>query len=118
MRVTVHLATNSVSTEIQVDSITIRVRDVTDGSRNVTDCIADRRRGDSGNKRLLGCLDNAKILGVCGAGDETDRRVTHPAVDTRGKVDADDVAIGNGVVVGEAVKHRVVDARADDFAER
>jgi hypothetical protein len=69
----VHLATHTVAAEIQVDAITVPIRDVTDSSGNVADRITHRRRGDAGYERLFGGGDDSKVLRVGGAGNKTDR---------------------------------------------
>ena len=52
------------------------------------------------------------------ADDQGVRRVRDPAVDRRGEVDAEQVAVDQRVVVGESVQHRVVDRGAEHLAER
>ena len=58
------------------------------------------------------------IDGVDGADDDREGRVGDPAVDRRGEVEREEVAILKLVVEGEAVQHGVVDRGADDLAER
>ena len=46
------------------------------------------------------------------------RRVGDPAVDGGGEIQAEQVAVGEHVIVGQAVQHGVVDRRTEHLAER
>ena len=65
-----------------------------------------------GGERPLGGLDHGEALrGPRLADDEADRRVGGDAAEGDGEVEREQVAVGQRVVVGQAVQHGVVDGR-------
>ena len=89
-----------------------------DRRRDVAQPVAWLRGGDARGERPLRGLDLAQILGACRPDRNRDRGVGDPAVDRRGEVEADEVAVPEPPVVRQPVEHRVVDRDAQHLAER
>ncbi len=93
VRIAVHRATDTVTTELRVDRETVRSPDRTDGRRDVADLVAGTRHRDRRVERFLGLRDEPDVLVAGRADDDADRRVAHPAVDRDREVEADQVAV-------------------------
>ncbi len=118
VRVAVHRPPDAVPAELEVDLQSVGAGHRADGVGDVADLVADDGLGDAGLQRPGGRVDEAQVLLARRADDEADGRVRHPAVDARGEVEGEQVAVGEHVVVGEPVQDGVVDRRAQDVAER
>ena len=69
-------------------------------------------------ERPPGGVDQVEVALVRRTDDQAERRVGDPAVDGRREVEAEQVTVAQGVVVRQAVQHRVVDRGAQHLAER
>lgn len=113
----VHLAADAVAAEVGWHAAVCLAGDRSDGMGDVSDPVADGGGGDAGVQGLLGGGDEFQVGGARGAHREADRGVAGPAVEFGSAVDADQVAVAQAVVVGDAVRDGVVDGRADHGGE-
>src|SRR5699024_3677101 len=88
------------------------------GRADVAEPGAHACRVDTQCKRATGRVDEPLVGGVRRTDDEADRSITAPAAQECAEVDAHQVSVGEPVVTGDPVHDGVVDARADDTAER
>jgi hypothetical protein len=98
-----------VAAELGVDRVTVVAGHRPDGRREVAHAVARTGHLDRRLQRLLGRADDPQVLLGGGPDDDRTRRVGHPAVDADREVRAEDVAVAQRVVVGEAVQDGVVD---------
>ena len=114
-----HGRSDSVTTELNVDGKAGFTKNRPDGVGDIADLVARTCRGDTRGQRSFGGIDHRQALcRLVLADDETDGRVRCHAAEDHGKIEGQQIAVGQVVVVRQTVQHSVVDRRADVVAER
>ena len=117
MRVAVHRASDTVSTELGVDGQSGFPGHGSDGVRQIADRVPGASGGDRGVERALVSRISSMLV-ARGTHDEADRRVGDPAVDGGGEVETEQIPVPQSVAVRLAVQDRVVDPGAQHVPER
>jgi hypothetical protein len=118
MGVFVHGPSDPVAAELGVDRVAVVVGNCPDRRRDVAQAVAWLRRGDPGLESGLRGADKAQVLVCWCAHDHAAGCVRDPTVDSDRKIHAQEVSVAQCIVMGEPMKHRIVDRQADDVAER
>ena len=119
MRGAVHDVADAMAAEFEVHRVAVFRRHFADRVGDITQTVAGNGFGDARGERLLGGLDETQVTWILVfANHEADGRVTHPAVDADGEVEADQIAVLERVVIRHTVQRRIVDRNADVMGER
>ena len=116
--IAVHVASNSVTAKVEVDRVPVRVGYVANRRRDIAERVSGDSLSNARNERLLRRGNDAQVLRIGIADDERHGGIRDPPVDAGREIDADDVTLGDGVIVRQSVEDGVIDARADNFSER
>jgi hypothetical protein len=104
--------------ELHVDGVAGVGEDRADRVRGVTEARSGVGGGDARRQGPFGCGDEGDALRRGRVADgEADGGVRGDAVEHDGEVQSEEVAVLEGVLVGEPVRDRVVDGGADAVAE-
>ena len=111
--------THAVAAELEVHGVALLVRNIADGCRDITETVARLSLRDAGGERILSAFDQAQVLGILVLADhEADGGVADPPVDADCQVEADQIAVFQVIIIGDAMQHGIVDRNADVMLER
>jgi hypothetical protein len=103
VRVLVHGAADAVAAEVRGDAVPACLAELADRGRDVAEPTARPRRGDPRHQGRLGRRDQFRVPFGRRPDGERDGGVTHPAVERRAGVHAQQVTVAQPVVAGYAV---------------
>src|SRR5690554_7067471 len=99
MRITVHRASDAVPTELGVHGVARFARGLADYGADVTDLVAGTRNLNGASQGKLRGGNEFLVLITRGTDDGADGGIADPAVDAHRKIETDEVAVFEAVLV-------------------